>query len=89
MCVNYTDLNKHYPKDPFGFPRIDQVIDSTAGYSMLSFLDCYSRYHQISLERKMRRRLHSSRRLEPSAIPPCRLTSKTLERLTRGLSKHA
>jgi hypothetical protein len=23
MCVDYTDLNKHYPKDPFGLPRID------------------------------------------------------------------
>jgi hypothetical protein len=27
MCVDYTDLNKHCPKDPFGLPRIDQVID--------------------------------------------------------------
>ena len=31
MCVDYTDLNKHCPKDPFGLPRIDQVIDSMAG----------------------------------------------------------
>ena len=31
MCVNYTDLNKHCPKDPFGLPRIDQIVDSTAG----------------------------------------------------------
>jgi hypothetical protein len=23
MCVDYTDLNKHYLKDPFGLPRID------------------------------------------------------------------
>jgi hypothetical protein len=23
MCVDYTDLNKHRPKDPFGLPRID------------------------------------------------------------------
>ena len=30
MCVDYTNLNKHCPKDPFGLPRIDQVIDSTA-----------------------------------------------------------
>jgi hypothetical protein len=49
MCVDYTDLNKHCPKDPFGLPRIDQVVDSIAGYSMLSFLNCYSGYHQISL----------------------------------------
>jgi hypothetical protein len=52
MCVDYTDLNKHYPKDPFGLPRIDQVVDSTTGCSMLSFLDCYSRYHQISLAKE-------------------------------------
>jgi hypothetical protein len=52
MCVDYTDLNKHYPKDPFGLPRIDHVVDSTAGYSILSFLDCYSKYHQISLAKE-------------------------------------
>jgi dsDNA-binding SOS-regulon protein len=39
MCVDYTDLNKHYPKDPFGLPRIDQVIDSTASCDLLCFLD--------------------------------------------------
>jgi hypothetical protein len=28
MCVDYTDLNKHCPEDPFGLPRIDEVVDS-------------------------------------------------------------
>jgi hypothetical protein len=51
MCVDYTDLNKHCPKDPFGLPRIDEVMDSTAGYELLSFLDCYSSYHQIALNK--------------------------------------
>jgi hypothetical protein len=46
MCIDYIDLNKHCPKDPFGLPRIDQVVDSTTGCSMLSFLNCYSIYHQ-------------------------------------------
>ena len=50
MCVDYTDLNKHCPKDPFGLPRIDQIINSTAGCVLLSFLDCYSGYHQIALK---------------------------------------
>jgi len=50
ICVDYTDLNKHCPKDPFGLPRIDEVVDSTAGCELLSFLDCYSGYHQISLK---------------------------------------
>jgi hypothetical protein len=49
-CVDYTDLNKHCSKDPFMLPRIDQVIDSMAGYILLSFLDCYSGYHQIALK---------------------------------------
>jgi hypothetical protein len=33
-------------------PWIDQVIDSTAGYDLLCFLDCYSRYHQIAIKEK-------------------------------------
>jgi hypothetical protein len=49
MCVDYIDLNKHCPKDPFGLLCIDEVIDCTAGYKLLSFLDCYSGYHQMSL----------------------------------------
>jgi hypothetical protein len=50
MCVDYTDLNKHCLKDPFGLPQIDQIIDSMAGSTLLSFLDCYSGYHQIALK---------------------------------------
>jgi hypothetical protein len=50
MCVDYTDLNKHCPKDHFGLPRIDQVIDSTAGCVLFCFLDCYLGYHQIALK---------------------------------------
>ena len=51
MCVDYTNLNKHCPKDPFDLPRIDEVVDSTAGCELLSFLDCYSGYHQIALKK--------------------------------------
>jgi hypothetical protein len=50
MCVDYTDLNKHCPKDPFALPCINQVIDSTAGCVLLCFLYCYSGYHQIALK---------------------------------------
>jgi hypothetical protein len=31
MCVDYIDLNKAGKKEPFGLPRIDQVVDSTIG----------------------------------------------------------
>ena len=50
MCVDYTDHNQHCPKDPFGLPQIDEVVDSTVGCELLSFLDYYSNYHQISLK---------------------------------------
>jgi hypothetical protein len=49
MCVDYTSLNKACPKDPFHLPRIDQVVDSTAGCETLCFLNAYSGYHQIAL----------------------------------------
>ena len=52
MCVDYTDLNKHCLKDPFGLPRIDQIIDSTARSALLSFLDCYLGYHHIALHKE-------------------------------------
>jgi hypothetical protein len=49
MCIHYTDLNKHCPKDPFPLLRIEQVVDSMADIVLLCFLDCYSGYHQIAL----------------------------------------
>jgi hypothetical protein len=49
ICVDYTGLNKAYPKDPFRLPHIDQVIDSTAGSELLCFLDAYSGYYQIKM----------------------------------------
>jgi hypothetical protein len=47
MCDNYTNHNKACKKDPFGLPGIDQVMDSMAGCSLLSFLDYCSGFHQI------------------------------------------
>jgi len=50
MCVDYTSLNKAYLKVPFPLPRIDQIVDSTAGCEILSFLDAYFGYHQIKMK---------------------------------------
>jgi hypothetical protein len=50
MCVDYTSLNKACPKVPFPLPRIDQIVDSTAGCEILCFLDAYSGYHQIKMK---------------------------------------
>ena len=45
LCIDFTDVNKACPKDPFPLPRIDQIVDSMAGCDLLSFLDAYSGYH--------------------------------------------
>ncbi|CAL2260015.1 unnamed protein product [Prunus armeniaca] len=47
MCVDYTNLNRACPKDSFPLPRIDQLVDATAGQALLSFMDAYSGYNQI------------------------------------------
>jgi hypothetical protein len=52
MCTDFTDLNKCYPKDDFPLTRIDQIIDSAAGYDMMALLDYFSGYHQILLRRE-------------------------------------
>ena len=49
VCVDYTDLNDACPKDSFPLPHIDQIVDSSAGHDMLSFLDAFSGYHQIPM----------------------------------------
>ena len=43
------DLNKACPKDPFHMPRIDQLVDATAGHPRMSFLDAFQGYHKIPL----------------------------------------
>jgi hypothetical protein len=48
MCINYTSLNKACSKDEYPLPHIGQIIDSTVSCELLSFLNAYSSYHQIS-----------------------------------------
>ena len=49
VCVDFTDLNRAYPKDPFFMPRIDQLVDATVGHPQMSFLDAFQGYHQTPL----------------------------------------
>ena len=46
---DFTGLNKACLKDPFPMPRIDQLVDATAGHSRMNFLDAFQGYHQIPL----------------------------------------
>jgi len=49
MCIDFTDLNQACPKDSYPLPKIDKLVDSTAGHELLSFMDTVSGYHQILL----------------------------------------
>ena len=51
MCMDFTDLNKTCPKDSYPLPRIDQLVDSTAGHKLLSFMDVFSSYNQIRMDK--------------------------------------
>ena len=47
--MDFIDLNRACPKDPFPMPRIDQLVDATVGHPRMSFLDAFQGYHQIPL----------------------------------------
>ncbi|XP_074346778.1 uncharacterized protein LOC141685583 [Apium graveolens] len=47
VCVDYTDMNKTCPKDPYLLPHIDTMVDSTARHELLTFLDASSGFNQI------------------------------------------
>lgn len=49
MCVDFTDLNKACPKDDYPLPKIDKLVDSTAGHALLNFMEANAGYHQIPL----------------------------------------
>ena len=49
VCVDFTDLNRACPKDPFPMLKIDQLVDVTYGHPKMSLFDAFQRYHQITL----------------------------------------
>ena len=49
VCMDFTNLNKACPKDPFLMSKIDQLVDATVGHPWMSFLDAFQGYHQIPL----------------------------------------
>ena len=50
LCIDFTDINKACPKDSFPLPRIDLIVDAPAGHELLSFMDAFSGYNQISMD---------------------------------------
>ena len=50
LCIDFTDINKACPKDSFPLPKIDLIVDATAGHELLSFMDAFFGYNQISMD---------------------------------------
>ena len=50
LCIDFTYINRAYPKDSFPLPRIDLIVDTTAGHELFSFMDAFSGYNQISMD---------------------------------------
>ena len=50
ICIDFIDVNQAYPKDSFPLPRIDLIVDATAGHELLSFMDAFSSYNQIKMD---------------------------------------
>lgn len=50
MYVDFTDLNRAYPKDHYPLPSINKLINALAGYAICSLVDAISGYHQIIMD---------------------------------------
>jgi hypothetical protein len=52
ICVDFRKLNATTMKDPYLLPFIDEVINTVVGHEVYTFLDGFSRCHQISIAPK-------------------------------------
>ena len=50
LCIDFIYINRACPNDSFPLPRIDLIVDVTAGHELLSFMDALSGYNQISMD---------------------------------------
>ena len=50
LYIDFSDVNRACPKDSFPLPRIDLIVNATAGHELLSFMDAFSSYNQISMD---------------------------------------
>ena len=52
MSIDYIGLNKACPKECFLLPKIDRLIDATAEFELLTFMDGFKGYNQIKMDPK-------------------------------------
>lgn len=49
MCIDYTNLNKIYLNDSYPLAWIDQLVDITSRYKLLTFMDAFLGNNQIQM----------------------------------------
>jgi hypothetical protein len=47
ICIDFKKLSVAMKKDPYPFPFPNEMLNTIARYETYSFLDGYSKYHQI------------------------------------------
>lgn len=45
VSVDYTEINKAFPKDSFALRKLDRLFGSTTYHALLSFINAYSEFH--------------------------------------------
>ena len=50
MCVDFTNVNKAFPKDSYPLRQVYVLVNSTAQHQLLSFMDAFSGYNQIKMD---------------------------------------
>nr|GEY09726.1 reverse transcriptase domain-containing protein [Tanacetum cinerariifolium] len=76
---DYRKLNDATRKDHFPLPFMDQMLERLAGNEFYCFLDGFSRYFQIPIDPKTRRKLLSHALMEPSRTDACPLACVMLQ----------
>jgi hypothetical protein len=49
LCVDFRNLNKCSKKDNYPFPKMEHILQRVSGASVMSFIDGFSGYNQISV----------------------------------------
>lgn len=84
MCIDFTDINKACPKDEFPLAGTDSLIDAATTLELMSLLDCYSSYHQISMKKEVEHKTSFITLVEFIAIFGCLRGTRMLEEASAG-----
>lgn len=53
VCIGYRNLNLATPKDDYGMPAVDLLIDVAANHANLTLIDGYFRYNEFVVAREV------------------------------------